>query len=123
MDSSPHHFQTGESPVHRGFAAPQLMRDTTVQFSCNPLSYGYFASPTTESQTGQSAHQKANHPSQATTSLGASLCRGHNPHYLHCATTHKSRLHQMAGGFDLQPPAAMGEQLAVRENGGSVLDV
>ena len=65
MDSSPHHFQAGESPLHRGFAAPQLMRDTTVQFSCNPLGYGYFASPTTESQRGQSAHQKANHPSQA----------------------------------------------------------
>ena len=40
MDSSPHHFQAGESPLHRGFAAPQLMRDTTVQFSCNPLGYG-----------------------------------------------------------------------------------
>ena len=24
-----------------GFAAPQLMRDTTVQLSCNPLGYGY----------------------------------------------------------------------------------
>ena len=66
MDSSLHHFQAGESPrVWGGFAAPQLMRDTTVQFSCNPLGYGYFASLTTESQTGQSAHQKANHPSQA----------------------------------------------------------
>ena len=40
MDSSPHHFQAGESPLQRGFAAPQLMRDTTVQFSCNPLGYG-----------------------------------------------------------------------------------
>ena len=29
-----------KAPVHRGFAAPQLMRDTTVQFSCNPLGYG-----------------------------------------------------------------------------------
>ena len=65
MDSSPHHFQAGESPLHRGFAAPQLMRDTTVQFSCNSLGYGYFASPTTESLIGQSTHQKANQPSQA----------------------------------------------------------
>ena len=54
-----------KAPAYGGFAAPQLMRDTTVQFSCNSLGYGYFASPTTESQTGQSAHQKANHPSQA----------------------------------------------------------
>ena len=54
-----------KAPVHRGFAAPQLMRDASVQFSCDPLGYGFFASPTTESQTGQSIHQKANHPSQA----------------------------------------------------------
>ena len=31
------------------------------------------------------------------------------------APAHKSRLHQLAGGFDLQPPAAMGEQLEVLE--------
>jgi hypothetical protein len=29
----------------------------------------------------------------------------------------------MAGGFDLQPPGAMGEQLEVLENGDPVLDV
>ena len=65
MDSSPHHFQAGESPQCIGVRRTAALRDTTVQFSCNPLGYGYFASPTTESQTGQSAHQKANQPSQA----------------------------------------------------------
>ena len=37
IEASPHH---------------QLMRDPTVQLSCNPLCYDYFASLTTEPQTG-----------------------------------------------------------------------
>ena len=92
MDSSPHHFQAGESPLHRGFAAPQLMRDTTVQFSCNSLGYGYFASPTIELQTGQSVHQRRITRPKPTTSLGGKSLQEHSPNCLHGATTHKSRL-------------------------------
>ena len=76
MDSSPHHFQAGESPLHRGFAAPQLMRDTTVQFSCNPLGYGYFASPTTESQTGHPLTRRRINRAKPTTSLRGEFLQG-----------------------------------------------
>ena len=45
-------FQTSEANKceEYGSAAPQLMRDSTVQLSCNPLGYDYFASLTTELQ-------------------------------------------------------------------------
>ena len=81
-----------KAPVHRGFAAPQLMRDTTVQFSCNPLGYGTSRHLLPNRRQGDLVSRRADPPSQDRRSLGYLVS---SPPL---ATDHGSRLHQLSCG-------------------------